>query len=128
MRVIVAPDGVSKVATCYQTPFGYIACPDYHLLCIYSSFIRIRIEIAGYGINLNNLIDIPRHNAVVIAFFLHILIIFECAFIDKEQCPVDIRFNGAFIGREREEQFVKSSASPVIRSSGTPLARMARHL
>ena len=90
MRIIVGTYRVYQVAACNQTSFGYIACPDNHLPCISSRLVRVHIEVAGDGINPDNLIDIARHNAVIVAFLLHILIVFESTFIDKEQRPADI--------------------------------------
>ena len=87
--------------------------------------VGIGVEVAHHGVHLDTLADVPRHHTVVVTFLLHVLVIGEGALIDQEQRAVDVALDGRTVGREGEEQLVKTP-DMFARLHGAVLAQILR--
>ena len=103
MRVVIRADGINQVASGDERTLGDIALADNHLPGVGYSPVGIHSHIHRHRIDLHGLINIARHNAVIVPLFLKILIIRKGTLIHQEQSPVDIGFDGCPVGRERKK-------------------------
>ena len=71
--------------------------------------IGIAVEVAEYAVHLHDLIDISRHDTVVVPFLGEIPIVVVGTLVRQEQCTGDIPLDGTLVGRKGEEQFVEAA-------------------
>jgi hypothetical protein len=70
LRVVVTPNGIDKVASGNQRALGNVAGSDDPLPGVGHGLIGVRVEIADHRIYLYHLVDISRHDAVIVPLFL----------------------------------------------------------
>ena len=108
LRVVVTPDDVPQTAGGDKRPFGNAARTDDVLPTIGPHLVRIAVKVPPDAVHRQGLRDIPRYHPVEVAFLLQVPVIANGAFIREVKGTLHIAFNGAFVGGQGKEQFVKT--------------------
>lgn len=108
MWVVVRADGVQQVTPCDKAALGNVAFTDNHLPGVGVYLVRVSVEIARHAVHLQHLIHVSRNDAVVIPLFGKVGVIIERTPVCQLQGSFDIPLNRALVGREGEEQLMKT--------------------